>query len=305
MKIYLIGMPGVGKSKTARLLAEKMNLRYVDLDQRIENQHGPIEKIFADYGEDYFRKIETKTLSDLNTSNNIIISCGGGIVTRKENKKIMADGITFFLDASLELIESHLKKTNNRPLLKTNSLASLYEKRIDLYCDFADYIIQYNDYESASERIMKFMNDKLPNKKILVINGPNLNMLGKRPKDHYGSLTLEQINSLIQEEFKCFDFEFFQSNHEGAIIDKIQEFENYDGIIINPGAYTHTSIAIHDALEIVNILKVEVHLSDIGNREDFRKIDYISSVVDAIYSGKKENSYLEAINYLKKRLNVL
>ncbi len=137
-------------------------------------------------------------------------------------------------------------------------------------------------------------------KKVLVINGPNLNMLGKRDKNHYGTKTLKDIYDLMENE-GGFEFLFFQSNHEGDIIDKIQ-LSTYDAIIINPGAYTHTSVALHDALEIVKCEKVEVHLSDVDNRDDFRKINMVRDVCTHTISGLKENSYVEAVRYLKKVL---
>lgn len=136
-------------------------------------------------------------------------------------------------------------------------------------------------------------------KKILVLNGPNLNMLGKRPKEHYGSLTLEQINNLMLEHGKEFELEFYQSNYEGDLVTKIQESLLYDAIIINPAAYTHTSVAIHDALEMFNGVKIEVHLSHVDDREDFRKINFVRDVCDICFSGKFEGSYIEALNYLK------
>lgn len=137
--------------------------------------------------------------------------------------------------------------------------------------------------------------------KILVINGPNLNMLGKRPKEHYGTKTLDEINQMIKDYDKNFSFDFFQSNYEGAIIDRIQK-NDYDAIIINPAAYTHTSVAIRDALEIVDKPKVEVHLSDVFNRDDFRKIDYIKDVCDECITNLKEYSYIKAVEYLQKNL---
>ena len=137
---------------------------------------------------------------------------------------------------------------------------------------------------------------------ILVINGPNLNMLGKRPKEHYGTYTLDQINDLMKNNASPdMRFEFFQSNSEGDIVTKIQEavLNNLDAIIINPGAYTHTSVAIHDALEMFLGKKIEVHLSKVDEREDFRKINFVRDVCDASFQGKFEGSYIEAINYLK------
>jgi 3-dehydroquinate dehydratase-2 len=136
---------------------------------------------------------------------------------------------------------------------------------------------------------------------VLVINGPNLNMLGYRPKEHYGSLKLDDINKLMEEEKGNLNLEFFQSNSEGDIVTKIQDavFGKYDAIIINPGAYTHTSVAIHDALEMFNGPKIEVHLSAVDNREDFRKINYVRDVCTMTFQGQKEGSYLEAVRYLK------
>ena len=136
--------------------------------------------------------------------------------------------------------------------------------------------------------------------KVLVINGPNLNMLGKRDKNHYGVMTLDSINELIvKENNNCFELEFYQSNYEGDIITKIQQSLDCFGIIINPAAYTHTSVGIRDALEIYQGHKMEVHLSDVDNRDDFRKINFVRDVCDKCFSGKKELSYVEAIRYLK------
>ena len=129
-------------------------------------------------------------------------------------------------------------------------------------------------------------------------------MLGLRDPNHYGNLTLAELNTYIKMD-KTFDFEFFQSNCEGAIIDKLQTYAKYSGIIINPAAYTHTSVAIHDCLEIISIPKVEVHLSEVDNREDYRKINFVRDVCDINFQGKKEKSYIEAVEYLKNILNVL
>lgn len=135
---------------------------------------------------------------------------------------------------------------------------------------------------------------------ILVIHGPNLNMLGKRNQELYGSMTLDQLYDQLSSEFMDVEFTFYQSNHEGEIIDVIQNSMNeaYDALLINPGAYTHTSIAIRDALDIIKVPKVEVHLSDIDQREAFRKVDYVKDVVNQRFMGKKLDSYIEAVAYL-------
>ena len=134
--------------------------------------------------------------------------------------------------------------------------------------------------------------------KIIVINGPNLNMLGKRNHDHYGSITLDELNLLITKKYPNINFQFYQSNHEGDIIDLIQKASDFNGLVINAGGYTHTSVAIRDALEIVTIPKVSVHLSNYLEREDFRKVDLIKDVVDMVFFGKKEKSYFEGIKFL-------
>lgn len=143
--------------------------------------------------------------------------------------------------------------------------------------------------------------------RIQVINGPNMNMLGIREPDIYGTITLNEINELIALKGGELNLslEFYQSNHEGYIIDKIHDcYGKKDGIIINPGAFTHYSIAIRDAISAVGIPTVEVHLSDIKSREDFRKKSVIKDVCVKQICGKGVDSYLEAlellVNMLKK-----
>ena len=138
--------------------------------------------------------------------------------------------------------------------------------------------------------------------KILVLNGPNLNFLGIREPEVYGKETYNDLCNLINEKAKIekIDIEIYQSNHEGALIDKIQQayFDKVDGIVINPAGYTHTSIAIMDALKAVNIPTVEVHISNVDGREDFRKLSYISYVAKHSIKGHGFKGYLEAIDYL-------
>ncbi len=137
--------------------------------------------------------------------------------------------------------------------------------------------------------------------KILVINGPNINMLGLREPEIYGKDTYEDLLGLIAEEAHNLgvDVEFFQSNHEGAIVDAIQgAYGRIDGIVINPAAYTHTSVAILDALKAVSIPAVEVHISDPVLREDFRKISYVRRACVATIKGKGFDGYLEAMRIL-------
>tara|TARA_B100000963_G_C22311044_1_gene530059 strand:- start:219 stop:650 length:432 start_codon:yes stop_codon:yes gene_type:complete len=138
--------------------------------------------------------------------------------------------------------------------------------------------------------------------KVLIINGPNLNLLGQRETDIYGNKTLKEIEFECKEYFKNEEIElnFFQSNSESEIIDKLHISHDFDGIIINAGAFTHTSIAIHDALKIIKVPKIEVHISNIYKREEFRKKSFISPVVDGIIAGFGTDVYQVAINSLKK-----
>lgn len=139
--------------------------------------------------------------------------------------------------------------------------------------------------------------------KILVINGPNLNLLDKRNSDIYSKLSIEEIKVLMQNEFPEFTITSFQSNIEGEIIQAIQNAdENFDGLIINPGGYAHTSVAIMDALELCKIPKIEVHLSHLAKREDYRQTLLTAKNTDGYISGFKENSYLAALYLLKKIL---
>ena len=139
--------------------------------------------------------------------------------------------------------------------------------------------------------------------KILVINGPNINMLGIREPEIYGKATYADLVELIKNEAETLgvDVEFFQSNHEGAIVDAIQAaYGKCDGIVINPAAYTHTSVAILDAVKAVGIPTVEVHISDPDTRDEFRKMSYIRSACIETIKGKGFAGYLEALRLLVK-----
>ncbi len=137
--------------------------------------------------------------------------------------------------------------------------------------------------------------------KLLVINGPNLNMLGIREPDIYGKETYKDLCALIESHAKIIGtkVEIYQSNHEGALVDKIQAaYNNFDGIVINPAAYTHTSVALLDALKSVGIPAVEVHISDLSRREDFRQISYVREYCLTTIAGHGFAGYLEAMNIL-------
>ncbi len=140
--------------------------------------------------------------------------------------------------------------------------------------------------------------------KLYIINGPNLNMLGIREPTKYGSRSYDDLLALISEHCKTRGVVpvFYQSNHEGDLVDKIQEayFEGASGIVINPGAYTHTSIALLDAVSATSLPCVEVHISKLEEREDFRQVSYIRRACVATITGKGLDGYLEAIDILVK-----
>ncbi len=143
-------------------------------------------------------------------------------------------------------------------------------------------------------------------KKILILNGPNLNMLGQREPEIYGTQTLADIETLCEDKAKTLDFkiDFRQSNHEGEFIEWIHHSlrEGFDGLVINAGAWTHTSIAIHDALKLLKIPVIEVHISDPKKREPFRHVSYIEPVAASVIAGKGVEGYALAIEALDKLL---
>ena len=142
--------------------------------------------------------------------------------------------------------------------------------------------------------------------KFLVLNGPNINMLGIREPSVYGNRSYEDLQNLIRNHANEIgvEIEFFQSNHEGALIDEIQKayFDKVDGIVFNPAGYTHTSVAIADALKAVGIPTIEVHISDVDKRESFRKISFVRDVAVATIKGLGFDGYLKAMDILKQRL---
>ena len=139
-------------------------------------------------------------------------------------------------------------------------------------------------------------------RKIYVLNGPNLNMLGIREPDKYGTESYSELIKKLEAHSNKFGYELiaYQSNHEGDLVDKIQEayFEGAFGIVINPGAYTHTSVALLDAVKAVSIPTVEVHISDLSVREDYRQISFVRAAVKKTISGHGLSGYTEAIEFL-------
>ena len=138
-------------------------------------------------------------------------------------------------------------------------------------------------------------------KNVTVIHGPNLNLLGQREPDHYGTITLDDINGTLTKEASILNFnlEVYQSNGESEIVDKIQSLKS-DFIIINPAAYTHSSVAIRDALAAMGIPFIEIHISNVFAREDFRKQSFFSDIAVGVISGLGTEGYCAALNYAAK-----
>jgi len=161
MKVYLIGMPGSGKTTIASKLAKALGFKYVDLDGTIEKDaHMFIEEIFEKYGEEKFRDLETKALKTCLNEENVVIACGGGIITRKSNKALM-DGIKFYLDTDIEIIRERLEHDYQRPLLKQTTLEHLFNERYLKYQDFADAVVSNNyDIEQTVKVLINYMKNE-------------------------------------------------------------------------------------------------------------------------------------------------
>ncbi len=140
--------------------------------------------------------------------------------------------------------------------------------------------------------------------KFIIINGPNLNLLGKREPEIYGHQSFEEYLKTLRNEFPGHQIDYYQTNHEGSIIDTLQEADSkYDAVILNPAAYTHTSIAIADCIKAIDIPVVEVHISDINKREDFRKHSFVKDVAVYSISGQGLNGYATAVKWLLRNIH--
>lgn len=316
--IVLIGFMGCGKSTIGVRLSYRLRRCLTDTDKMIERREGrSISDIFAQAGEAYFRELETQVLSELaKKAHHQIISLGGGTPVREENRPLMkAIGTVVYLRIQPETVYERLKNDTTRPLLQGENplqkIKDLLEQRASIYEECADIIVDVDklDISEVVNHIMsalKVEDDKerkeKKSMKLLVINGPNLNFLGIREKSVYGTQDYNYLLNMIQEKAKQTgsEIEVFQSNHEGAIIDRIQEayFDGTEGIVINPGAYTHYSYAIHDALASVTMPKVEIHISDITKREEFRKVSVTATACDKQIYGQGLNGYLQAIDFI-------
>lgn len=307
--IVLIGMPGCGKSTVGKCLAAKTGRELIDLDAAITARAGmKIPDIFEKFGEAHFRDLEAEVTKEVCATDGKIIACGGGTVLREENRAALSsNGYVVYLRRAVSKLAR-----GGRPLSAGDgAVERLYKERRAVYEAAADCILPDTDGVQvvAARALAAFRKSggkpakpgKEKRMKLLVLNGPNINMLGIREPGVYGKETyaalLEKIRSHCAEkhvEVKC-----FQSNHEGALVDEIQAaYGKFDGIVINPAAYTHTSVAILDALKAVSIPTVEVHISDVNTREEFRHFSYVSLAAKKTIVGHGTDGYLEAVDWL-------
>lgn len=308
--IILIGFMGSGKTSVGVKLSYRLRLPVEDTDKLIERREGrSISEIFADDGEEYFRQLETDLLGELiGRGGTRIYSVGGGTPVRGENRRLLKQlGQVVYLKVSPETVYDRLRGDATRPLLQCpdplGRIRQLMEERREAYEACADIIIEADQTEM--EDIINRIAKERETRKLLVINGPNINFLGIREKSVYGTQDYQYLLDLIKKkgEETGSSITVFQSNHEGAIIDRIQEayFDGTEGIVINPGAYTHYSYAIRDALASITVPKVEIHISDITKREEFRKTSVTAPVCDCQIYGKGLDGYVEAIDYILRQ----
>lgn len=233
-----------------------------------------------------------------------MLATGGGAVLRPENRALLRrSGVVFWLDRPVADIERTLERANRPLLAGGGSLETLRRQREALYRIWCR--LRHPGGYGAGGGRGHCRHMEGTGMKFLIINGPNLNLLGSREPDIYGTGTYETLCRRVQDYAAAHGWEAdcFQSNHEGAIIDAIQQAAGvYDGIVINPAAYTHYSYAIYDALRAVDVPAVEVHLSDIRQRESFRQISVTAPACRGQIMGHGFDGYLEALVLLAEGL---
>ena len=299
--IVLTGMPGSGKSTVGRILAEKLGLEFVDTDEIFESQSGQDPGSFIrQNGESDFRLLEKKAVLEAASKGGRVIATGGGVVLDPENiDNLRLNGTIVYIHRDLSQLA-----TKNRPLSKgAENLKALFYRRLPIYLANCDMIaeVKGKPEEVCAGILNSLHNNRGKIMKLLIINGPNLNMLGIREPDIYGRETYEDLMEMCRKKAEELgvEVEFYQSNHEGDLVDIIQKsYGITDGIVINPGAYTHTSVALLDALKTVGIPAVEVHITDVASREEFRKTSYIRSYVCETIIGEGLAGYTHAMEIL-------
>ena len=299
--IVLIGMPASGKTTIGRRVANQMGRPFYDSDAEIEAREGrTCAMIINEDGEATFRAIEREVIAELVSKRGIVLSVGGG-APMTCGDLLRRNSVVVLLERSIEATLSSFESAT-RPLSRSrDDFERLLAERSETYKQlFEFYEANDNSPQLVAARLVNNLTVALY-ARILVINGPNLNLLGTREPSIYGAQTYDDLVAYVQNaslERKVFA-SFYQSNHEGEIIDKLHAARDYyDGIIINPAAYTHYSYAILDALKAINLPAVEVHLSDISTREEFRRHSVTAAACVAQVSGEGFAGYVRAMDIL-------
>lgn len=281
----MIGMPGAGKSFMGRRIANVHKLPLVDTDLIFRQRYGKTpEDYIKEFGEDRFRVMESNIYEEVAKESGQVIACGGGVVENPENLKYLRqNGVIIWVKRNID----KLAKTG-RPISQRDGAEEIFKRRGKLYEEWSDFDITNN----------------VPFKKsILIINGPNLDLLGSREPEIYGTNTYDDLENAIEKKAEELEMNvsIYQSNIEGEIIETIhQAAEYYDGVIINGAGYSYTSVGILDALRAISIPVIEVHLSDISAREDYRQKSLFAEIAKSTIDGKGIDGYLEAMEILNE-----
>lgn len=308
--VILIGLTGSGKTTLGADLAKRLARPFYDIDSEIVRATGQsVDALFATRGESGFRVIEARILKQ-HCENEIpsVIATGGGVVLNQQNIRNMREsGDIVRILRRPELILSTLD-VEGRPLLAKNPerIHRMAREREPLYRQAADFTVQNEDIPLKTlEALMMISESTDLHKRIMIINGPNLNRLGTREPEIYGSKTYGALCNELENRAEALSIklEIRQSNHEGDLVDWIQEAgDTFDGILINPAAYTHTSIALLDAVKCIRIPVIELHLSNIHGRESFRAHSVTAAGAVGVIAGFGTKSYHFALDAM---LNIL
>jgi 3-dehydroquinate dehydratase-2 len=303
--VIFIGLPGAGKTTVGGRVAEALKREFFDSDAELEKREGlTCAELINMRGEEYFRTVERAVVAELCEKRGVVLAVGGGAPTHCE--EIGFNSVVVMLERPPEDIAASLDG-ESRPLSKSlEDLRRLWEARKHDYHRYADVRVDdgCKTAESAArcavDQVTRFLRGRL-----LVINGPNLNMLGTREPGVYGAQTYSDLTDMLTKaaEKRGIAIGFTQSNSEGGIIDRIQgAYPKCDGVILNPGAYTHYSYAIYDALKSVPVPAVEVHISNIHAREEFRRASVTAGACVGQISGLGFYGYVAAMDYLLQAL---
>lgn len=319
--LYLMGFMGCGKTSVGTKLAQLLGRSFCDIDLELQRREGKtVSEIFSKMGEAYFRKIESELLCELMETTDHIIALGGGTIVPSQNARLLLQrgAKVIWLDVSAETIYKRLKDDHTRPLLeetdsceqKKDLIIKMLKQRQPKYTRVARCRVDANEADIAEIAYMLADKEKTEAMQlnVWVLNGPNLNFLGIREPAIYGTQNYPALVNYVQEEGAKLNMKVrcLQSNYEGELIDWLQDAydEGVDGIVINPGALTHYSYSLRDAIASIQIPTVEVHLSEIASREPFRQVSVTKDVCIDQISGLGFGSYragLQKINdFLKK-----